>query len=103
MEGPQQSLVCPPGRQEARQGDLPAVRPQRGAGAPRVDPLEAPVTDRPARRRWRIARPRWEADHIIPVADGGGECGLDNYRVLCRPCHVRVTVAWRATRTRAAS
>ena len=54
--------------------------------------------DRAARRAWRQARPRWEADHIVPVADGGGECGLENYRLLCRGCHVRVTVAWRVHR-----
>jgi 5-methylcytosine-specific restriction protein A len=57
-----------------------------------------PATDRAARRQWRAERPRWEADHIVPVADGGGECGLENYRLLCRPCHVRVTGAWRTTR-----
>ena len=58
-----------------------------------------PVSDRAARKRWRAERPRWEADHIVPVADGGGECGLDNYRLLCRPCHLRVTLDWRATRS----
>ena len=58
-----------------------------------------PAADRAARRTWRAARPRWEADHIVPVAEGGGECGLDNYRLLCRPCHVAVTAEWRATRT----
>ena len=58
-----------------------------------------PVTDRAARKRWRAARPLWEADHIVPVADGGGECGLDNYRLLCRPCHLRVTLEWRAKRS----
>ena len=57
-----------------------------------------PASDRAARKRWRAARPRWEADHIIPVADGGGECGLDNYRLLCRTCHLQVTLAWRAQR-----
>lgn len=57
-----------------------------------------PASDRAARREWRLARPRWEADHIVPVADGGGECGLDNYRVLCRVCHVAVTSEWRAAR-----
>jgi 5-methylcytosine-specific restriction protein A len=31
--------------------------------------------------------PTWEADHIIPVVEGGGCCGLDNYRTLCPPCH----------------
>jgi len=59
-----------------------------------------PAGDRAARRAWRQARPRWEVDHIVPVADGGGECGLENYRLLCRGCHVRVTVAWRAQRAR---
>jgi 5-methylcytosine-specific restriction enzyme A len=59
---------------------------------------QPPVSDRKARKAWRAARPRWEADHIVPVADGGGECGLDNYRLLCRPCHVRVTAAWQADR-----
>jgi 5-methylcytosine-specific restriction enzyme A len=58
-----------------------------------------PAADRAARRAWRAARPRWEADHIVPVADGGGECGLENYRLLCRQCHVQVTVAWRAQRS----
>jgi 5-methylcytosine-specific restriction protein A len=57
-----------------------------------------PATDRAARQRWRAERPQWEADHIVPVADGGGECGLDNYRLLCRPCHLRVTLEWRARR-----
>ena len=52
-------------------------------------------TARHERRAWRAARPRWEADHILPVADGGGECGLDNYRLLCRTCHVAVTAQWR--------
>jgi 5-methylcytosine-specific restriction endonuclease McrA len=46
------------------------------------------------------SRRKWEADHIIPVADGGGECGLENYRLLCRPCHLRITLDWRASRAR---
>ena len=58
-----------------------------------------PAGDRAARRQWRAERPRWEADHIVPVADGGGECGLENYRLLCRPCHIRVTQSWRTQRT----
>jgi hypothetical protein len=35
----------------------------------------------------------WEADHIIPVIEGGGECGLDNYRPLCLQCHRKETAA----------
>lgn len=61
-----------------------------------------PASDKLARKAWRAARPRWEADHIVPVADGGGECGLENYRLLCKPCHLRVTLAWRAERLSAA-
>jgi 5-methylcytosine-specific restriction endonuclease McrA len=33
----------------------------------------------------------WDADHIVPVVEGGGLCGLDNYRTLCHPCHKKVT------------
>ncbi len=41
----------------------------------------------------KIHAPRgeWQADHIIPVIEGGGECGLENYRTLCIPCHQKVT------------
>jgi len=33
----------------------------------------------------------WDADHIKPVVEGGGECGFENYRTLCIPCHKAVT------------
>jgi 5-methylcytosine-specific restriction enzyme A len=33
----------------------------------------------------------WDADHILPVCKGGGECGLENLRTLCIPCHRGVT------------
>jgi 5-methylcytosine-specific restriction protein A len=29
----------------------------------------------------------WEADHITSVAEGGGQCGLENFRTLCFVCH----------------
>jgi 5-methylcytosine-specific restriction enzyme A len=29
----------------------------------------------------------WDADHIVPVAEGGGECDLANMRTLCLKCH----------------
>ena len=29
----------------------------------------------------------WDADHIIPVAEGGGQCDLANMRTLCLKCH----------------
>ena len=33
----------------------------------------------------------WDGDHIVPVKDGGGKCGLDNLRTLCIKCHKAVT------------
>ena len=33
----------------------------------------------------------WQGDHIIPVAEGGGESDINNYRTLCTPCHRDVT------------
>lgn len=41
-----------------------------------------------ARRRKSL----WDADHIVPVAEGGGECDLENIRTLCLRCHRRATV-----------
>ena len=36
-------------------------------------------------------RSLWDADHILPVAEGGGQCDLDNLRTLCLPCHREAT------------
>ena len=33
----------------------------------------------------------WDADHVQPVAEGGGECDLENLRTLCLCCHREVT------------
>lgn len=47
----------------------------------------------PARVRlaaeWRAGARKslWDADHIVPVAQGGGECDLANMRTLCLKCH----------------
>jgi 5-methylcytosine-specific restriction endonuclease McrA len=38
----------------------------------------------------------WDADHIVPVAEGGGECDLDNMRTLCLKCHRVRTAELRA-------
>src|SRR5579862_1875474 len=35
----------------------------------------------------------WDADHIRPVAEGGGECGLENMQTLCLWCHRDKTAA----------
>lgn len=46
--------------------------------------------------RWGLKRINrkslWDADHIIPVAEGGGECDLDNLQTLCVMCHRKKTV-----------
>jgi 5-methylcytosine-specific restriction endonuclease McrA len=36
-------------------------------------------------------RSLWDADHVRPVAEGGGECDLDNLRTLCLCCHREAT------------
>jgi 5-methylcytosine-specific restriction endonuclease McrA len=33
----------------------------------------------------------WDADHILAVVEGGGECDLENLRTLCLLCHRRQT------------
>jgi 5-methylcytosine-specific restriction protein A len=38
----------------------------------------------------------WDADHILPVAEGGGECDLSNLRTLCLKCHRARTAELRA-------
>jgi len=40
----------------------------------------------------------WDAGHILPAADGGGECGLENIRTLCLRCHRQATFHLRARR-----
>ena len=48
---------------------------------------------------WRSPdRRRWELDHTIPVCEGGGCCGPSGLRVLCGPCHRRVTAELAARR-----
>jgi 5-methylcytosine-specific restriction protein A len=45
----------------------------------------------------------WEADHIVPVVEGGGGTGLDNLRTLCRPCHRAATAELRRRRRKVAA
>jgi 5-methylcytosine-specific restriction enzyme A len=44
-------------------------------------PYRTPLPENWKRIRW------WEADHIVPVCEGGGECGLEGIRTLCVACH----------------
>jgi len=45
--------------------------------------------------RGRRRRDLWDADHIVPVAEGGGECDLSNIRTLCLKCHRKATAELR--------
>lgn len=58
---------------------------KRARGAHRLRLLE----------RWGLKRMNrktlWDADHIVPVIEGGGECDLENIRTLCLMCHRRAT------------
>lgn len=41
----------------------------------------------------RVVRSLWDADHTVPVVEGGGLCGIDGYRTLCIWCHKAETKA----------
>ena len=43
----------------------------------------------------------WDADHIVPVVEGGGECDLENIRTLCLKCHRAATAELRKRRASA--
>lgn len=43
----------------------------------------------------RVRKSLWDADHIVPVVEGGGECDLENIRTLCLICHRAVTAQLR--------
>src|SRR5271169_3703335 len=51
-------------------------------------------------KQWKLRegsrKSLWDADHIVPVAEGGGQCDLSNMRTLCLMCHGEVTAALRA-------
>ena len=44
----------------------------------------------------------WDADHIVPVVEGGGECDLSNIRTLCLKCHRKMTGELRKRRVASA-
>lgn len=43
----------------------------------------------------RTRKSLWDADHILPVVEGGGECDLENIRTLCLRCHRDATMQLR--------
>jgi len=44
----------------------------------------------------RSRKSLWDADHMLPVAEGGGQCDLANMRTLCLKCHREATAELRA-------
>lgn len=62
--------------------------------------LELPKSWRP-RKAWKEPSDLWEADHIVPVVEGGTHAQV-NLRTLCHPCHKQTTRAL-ATRRRKSS
>ena len=46
--------------------------------------------------RTRSRKSLWDADHILPVIEGGGECDLANLRTLCLRCHRIATIELRS-------
>lgn len=60
--------------------------------------LKGPVKTK-ALAEWGLSaltrRSLWDADHILPVVEGGGECDLTNLRTLCLKCHRKVTAELR--------
>jgi 5-methylcytosine-specific restriction enzyme A len=56
-------------------------------------------------KKWKLRegsrKSLWDADHIVPVAEGGGQCDLSNMRTLCLLCHEEATAALRERLKRA--
>jgi 5-methylcytosine-specific restriction endonuclease McrA len=79
----------------------PYVHPFRGELARRNYPtmVERAIELGLGASEWSLERSLWQADHIVPVSEGGGECGLDNIRTLCWKCH-RAETAKLAERAR---
>ncbi|HEX4277239.1 MAG TPA: HNH endonuclease [Bryobacteraceae bacterium] len=50
-------------------------------------------------KQWKLRegsrKSLWDADHVVPVAEGGGQCDLSNMRTLCLKCHTEATAALR--------
>lgn len=79
-------------------GDLDRARQLRVHVAEELIALgfSAAVASRGVCSTWnvKLATHLWEADHVLPVVHGGGgSCGLDNLRTLCRACHTGATAS----------
>lgn len=80
----------------ARYGESAAWLGRWFSGDQNLPEWTARVTELELPRHLRdLSRRLWEMDHRVPVAEGGGSCGLDNLRTLCWRCHKRVTAELR--------
>lgn len=72
----------------ARMFDMDAIRrarDDRDADTPTVRAILGRLD------RGSVESALWDMDHVVPVKDGGGGCGLDNLQTLCLWCHDRKT------------
>ena len=71
------------------------MKRQRGAGRSRV------------LAKWGLRsitrKSLWDADHVVPVVEGGGGCDLENIRTLCLICHRKATAELRERMKRGSS
>jgi 5-methylcytosine-specific restriction endonuclease McrA len=50
----------------------------------RADTMAGDIRMQSRRHIARGTSERWQADHIVPVVEGGGECAIDGYRATIR-------------------
>jgi 5-methylcytosine-specific restriction protein A len=50
--------------------------------------------------RRRSRKSLWDADHIVPFVEGGGECDLKIIRTMCLRCHREATIQLRLRKRR---
>ena len=47
------------------------------------------ILDEHGMSRWWWRKTFWDADHILEVSRGGGECAIENLATRCVGCHAR--------------
>lgn len=83
------------GARVRRGGDVPDLRAYREAAA-QCRAFGLPADSFP---HYRV-RALWEADHVVPLAEGGANT-VENLRTLCVRCHKRASAEGAARRARA--
>lgn len=105
--GKRDNGICALCRLDCNRLEAMLERKHGGAHRDRVRRLFYLVTGRPHTSKFATWRSLWEMDHVKPVVEGGGACGLDNLRTLCVWCHNRATaelrrrLAWQRKRDNA--